>query len=235
MTQIADLPPSFTAMAVPREHQEPRTLSSYSSDVAIHSRAHNSVTRTSTVLAASIKPADKRSNQSDRRRSSSPGSWRGRSTQQREDPYSSKSYDRTRGWSPERSDRNHDRSWSRKSSIRECSTSAERSREAVRSKYSGSRDELPYLPPAEYKKFRSEVQKAKEELQKTKEDLHRKYFKSSPSSKPKEHVRSATSDHPTPDDNLSDSEIRALRASVSSWSDESSDDDSDGFDPSPDV
>jgi hypothetical protein len=59
MTQIADLPPSFTATAVPRDHQEPRTWSSYSSDVAIHARAHNSLIRTSTVLAASIKPADK--------------------------------------------------------------------------------------------------------------------------------------------------------------------------------
>ena len=70
---------------------------------------------------------------------------------------------------------------------------------------------------------------------KTKEDVYRKVFKSSPPSKPKEHVRSATSDHPTPDDNLSVSEIRALRASVSGWPEEHSDDDSDGSDPSPDA
>jgi len=37
------------------------------------------------------------------------------------------------------------------------------------------------------------------------------------------------------DDNLSDSEIRALRASVSGWPEEYSDDDSDGSDPSPDA
>ena len=52
LTQTADLPPSFTNTPLQREYQEPRTWASYSSDVALHARAHNSVARTSTVLAA---------------------------------------------------------------------------------------------------------------------------------------------------------------------------------------
>ena len=118
MTQIADLPPSFTATTIPREYQEPRTWSSYSSDVAIHARAHNSLTRTRTVLAATSKPGDRWSNQSDRRRSSSPGSGRRRFTQQKDESYSltrsdrhrGRSPDHNRGRSPDRSDRNYDRS-----------------------------------------------------------------------------------------------------------------------------
>ena len=101
MTQIADLPLSFTATTVPREHQEPRTWSSYSSDVAIHARAHNSLTRTSTVLAATSKPGDRWLTQSDRRRSSSPSSERRRFTSQQDESHSSNRPDRYRGRSPD--------------------------------------------------------------------------------------------------------------------------------------
>ena len=126
------------------------------------------------------------------------------------------------------SNRGHDRSRSRDGPSRQRGQSAERPWANARPKHSGSQDELPYLPPAEYKKFKSEVTKAKE-------DVYRKFFKSSPPSKSKEHVRAATSHHLSPDDNLSDSEIRALRASVSGWSEEESDGDSDESDPSPDA
>ena len=82
------------------------------------------------------------------------------------------------------------------------------------------KDELPYLPPADYLRFKSEVLRAKEEL-------CSRFFKSSTPPKRTEHVRSATSDQSTLDDALSDAEICALRASVSGPSDDFSDDEED--------
>ena len=49
---LADLPPSFDTPMSPRETLEPRNWATYSSDIAIHARAHNSTQRTATVLAA---------------------------------------------------------------------------------------------------------------------------------------------------------------------------------------
>jgi len=51
-SHLADLPPSFDILAPPRDTLEPRTWATYSSDIAIHARAHNSTQRTATVLAA---------------------------------------------------------------------------------------------------------------------------------------------------------------------------------------
>ena len=165
---------------------------------------------------------------SDRARSASPG----RNTQRQDDSYSSRPLERNRGRSPERhrgrspdshrgrspnrSDRNHDRSRSRTSFPRDTGPSVERTWESARTQFSGPKDELPYLPPADYLRFKSEVLRAKEEL-------CSRFFKSSTPPKRTEHVRSATSDQSMLDDALSDAEIYALRASVSGPSDDFSD------------
>ena len=236
LTQTADLPPSFTNTPLPREHQEPRTWASYSSDVALHARAHNSLARTSTVLAAtaaSRASPDRTGNQelSDRGRG-----WRRResrfSDRDREHRQGSSSADRRRNEPRPRSrDRSRDRDSPRdRSRDRGRSPSIDRrlsSRsQSGQSASPGWRRDLPYLPEEEYAKFRSELQQAQE-------DVYKKFYKrSSSSSSAKGQVRLASIEPTAPDESLTDGEVRALRAAISGWHDDSG---GDGSDPSPDV
>jgi hypothetical protein len=160
LTQTADLPPSFTSTPLPREYQEPRTWASYSSDVALHARAHNSVARTSTVLAATAFSH------------TSPDRTGHRET-----------WDQSQGW------RRRDSRFSNR----------ERERR----------------------------------LQKAQEDVYKKFYKRpSSSSSAKGQVRVASADPAAPDEALTDGEVRALRAAISGWHDDS---DGDSSDPGSDV
>ena len=90
----------------------------------------------------------------------------------------------------------------------------------------GRHRDLPYLPEEEYAKFRSELQKAQE-------DVYKKFYKRTSSSSPaKGQVRVATADSAASDEALTDGEIRALRAAISGWHDDS---DGDSSDPGSDV
>jgi hypothetical protein len=69
-------------------------------------------------------------------------------------------------------------------------------------------------------------------MQAAREAVYKKFYKrpsssSSSSSSAKGQVRSATGDSATQDDSLTDSEVRALRAAMSSWEDNSDGDNSD--------
>ena len=95
-----------------------------------------------------------------------------------------------------------------------------------RSASPGRRQDLPYLPAEEYAKFKSELQQAQD-------DVYNKFYKRlSPSSSAKGQVRLASVEPAAPEKSLTDGEVRALRAAISGWHDDSDGDDSD---PSPDV
>lgn len=245
LTQTADLPPSFTSTPLPREYQEPRTWATYSSDVALHARAHNSVARTSTVLAAitSSRHSPARNGNRDstliRSDQDRDQGWRSRDRVSRrfndrdqaigrrdvsEGDRHSEQRPRTRDHSRDRDRRDRSRDRGRSPSTDRHSSS--RSKRSERSTSPDRHRDLPYLPEEEYAKFRSEMQKAREEV-------YKKFYKrSSSSSSAKGQVSLASGDPAAPDDSLTDGEVRALRAAISSWANNS---DGDSSDPGPDV
>ena len=245
LTQTADLPPSFTSTPLPREYQEPRRWATYSSDVALHARAHNSVARTSTVLAAitSSRHSPARNGNRDstliRSDQDRDQGWRSRDRVSRrfndrdqaigrrdvsEGDRHSEQRPRTRDHSRDRDRRDRSRDRGRSPSTDRHSSS--RSKRSERSTSPDRHRDLPYLPEEEYAQFRSEMQKAREEV-------YKKFYKrSNSSSSAKGQVSLASGDPAAPDDSLTDGEVRALRAAISSWANNS---DGDSSDPGPDV
>jgi len=245
LTQTADLPPSFSSTPLQPERQEPRTWATYSSDVALHARAHNSVARTSTVLAAvtssrsnsgrsrnrGFSPQrseyDKDQGWKDRNRTNRRFNERDRERSRRD----TSEGDRYREQRPRTRDHSRDRDRRDRSRDRARSPSADRhlSSRGQRSSSPNKSRDLPYLPDEEYAKFKSEMQAAREEV-------YKKFYKRPSSSSPaKGQVRSATGDSATQDDSLTDSEVRALRAAISSWNDNSDGDNSDSCSDASDV
>jgi len=172
-SHLADLPPSFDILAPPRDSLEPRTWATYSSDIAIHARAHNSTQRTATVLAAHTsshfrqESFSRRSNDRSREhrfsRDNQPRHTSGnRPASPNQRPVSGPPQHNNPRHSRDRDPRSSDRS-QRPSERHERSRSRDRSADRLRPPSSSTSREsntntnsrLPYLPEDQYRQMQS--------------------------------------------------------------------------------